>query len=57
MKDSFQDKIEAMKLYDTELEEAPFPRNLENIRALARLRGSAAAVAYAEAFSIIRKVY
>ena len=50
------DKIEAMKLYDTELEEAPFPRSLDNIRALARLRGSAVAVTYAEAFRIIRLI-
>ena len=26
-------KIEAMKIYDTEIEEVPFPRSLENIRA------------------------
>ena len=32
-------KIEAMKIYDTEIENSPFPRNLANIRALSMLRG------------------
>ena len=32
-------KIEAMKIYDTEIEEVPFPRSLENIRAHATAWG------------------
>lgn len=32
-------KLEAMRIYDTEIEEKPFPRSLENIKALATIRG------------------
>ncbi len=37
--DELEDKLEAMKIYDTELEEVPFPRSLENVKALASVRG------------------
>lgn len=37
--DELEGKIEAMKIYDTEIEEVPFPRSLDNIRALASVRG------------------
>lgn len=37
--DELEGKIEAMRIYDTEIEEVPFPRSLENIRALAVNRG------------------
>ena len=37
--DELEEKLEAMKIYDTELEEVPFPRSLENIKALASVRG------------------
>ena len=47
-----EDKLKAMEIYDTETEEAPFPRSLENIRALAMVRGSSAMCRYAEAFCI-----
>lgn len=50
-------KLEIMKVYDTELGEHPFPRNIGNIKALARLRGSAAGVEYAEAFRSIKMIY
>lgn len=33
-------KIKAMKIYDTELGESPFPRSIENIRAMAMLNGA-----------------
>ena len=37
--EELEGKIEAMKIYDTEIEKVPFPRSLENIRALAINRG------------------
>jgi len=37
--DELEGKLEAMRIYDTEIQEMPFPRNLENIRALAQVRG------------------
>lgn len=53
--EELEGKLEAMKLYDTELGEAPFPRSLENIRALASVRGSGVC-RYAEAFAIVRQI-
>ncbi len=49
-------KINALKIYDTELGEVPFPRNLEAVRALALLRGGASGCEYAEAFKIIKEI-
>ena len=51
-----EDKLEAMKIYDTEIEELPFPRSLENIRALATVRGGHCSNRYAEAFCIIKQI-
>lgn len=47
-------KIEAMKLYDTEIAEPPFPRSEEHIRALATVRGATAGVRFAESFRLIK---
>jgi LmbE family N-acetylglucosaminyl deacetylase len=49
-------KIEAMKLYGTEMRDFPHPRSDEALRALAQLRGSAAGLKAAEAFVVIRRV-
>lgn len=50
-------KIEIMKIYKSELQQAPFPRSVENLKALARFRGSAAYVPYAEAFMLLKDVF
>ena len=50
------EKIEALKIYDTEFAEAPFPRNLEAVKALALLRGGASGCHYAEAFKVIKEI-
>ncbi len=47
-------KIHAMEIYDTELGASPFPRSIENIKALAMLNGTKAGVRYAEAFRLIK---
>ena len=49
-------KIQALKIYDTELGLPPFPRSEENVRALARVRGASAGVNYAEAFRLIKNI-
>ncbi len=49
-------KLEALKIYDTELQERPFPRNLEAVKALGTLRGGMAGCMYAEAFKIIKEI-
>lgn len=47
-------KIELAKIYKSELGEHPFPRSIENIRALATFRGAMAGVKYAEAFQVVK---
>lgn len=49
-------KLEIMSLYASEVQPLPMPRANENIRALARFRGSTVAVDYAEAFMLIREL-
>lgn len=49
-------KIEIMDMFETEAQPDPFPRGPSAIRALARYRGAAIAVDYAEAFVLIREV-
>lgn len=50
------EKIDALKIYDTEMGEAPFPRNYEAIKALALLRGGMAGCMYAESYRIIKEI-
>ena len=54
--DCINDKINAMKIYDTEIGEPPFPRNVEAVKALALLRGGTSGCHYAEAFRIIKEI-
>jgi len=49
-------KLEAMVCYHSQLREFPHPRSREAIEALARLRGSSAGCAAAEAFMLIREI-
>lgn len=51
-----EDKLRLLKIYDTELGEPPFPRSLENVKALAAHRGATAGTRYAEAFMILREI-
>lgn len=50
------EKLEVMEVYESELGEHPFPRSLDNITALAHLRGATAGVKYAEAFQLLKCV-
>lgn len=54
--DELDRKIEAIKIYDTEIEDVPFPRSIENIRALASIRGGNCISKYAEAFAVIKQI-
>lgn len=47
------DKIEAMKIYNSEIGEFPFPRSEKNIRSLAAFRGSQSGFEAAEAFELV----
>ena len=47
-------KLEIMRVYESELDVPPFPRSEDNIRALARFRGSTAGCHFAEAFQVVK---
>lgn len=51
-----EDKLKVMKIYDTEINEVPFPRSLENIKALAMVRGGICQSRYAEAFCLVKQI-
>lgn len=48
-------KIEIMKIYKSELAKHPFPRSIDSISALAKLRGATAGFHCAEAFMSIKE--
>lgn len=50
------EKLELMKVYESEIGEYPFPRSLKNIKALATFRGASVGVEYAEAFQLIKYI-
>jgi LmbE family N-acetylglucosaminyl deacetylase len=47
-------KLDAMKIYESELEDFPFPRSEQTIMSLAYLRGSQCGAKAAEAFELLR---
>lgn len=49
-------KLDAIQIYESEIMPHPFPRSLENIKALATIRGATAGVEYAEGFRIIKEI-
>ena len=49
-------KIEAMKIYESEIGEHPFPRSEKNIRALATYRGATTGCDYAESFMLLKEI-
>lgn len=53
--DHLNEKLEIMKIYESEIGEFPFPRSEQAIRSLAYLRGSAAGYKAAEAFMLLRE--
>ena len=52
----FPMKIKIMQIYQSELKHHPFPRSLENIESLAKLRGATADCHYAEAFMLLKEI-
>jgi LmbE family N-acetylglucosaminyl deacetylase len=53
--DFLESKLRVMAVYQSEMEEFPFPRSPEAIRALATWRGSTAGFVAAEAFQLLRE--
>ena len=52
----FKKKIEAMKVYKSEIKKFPHARSLAMLEILAKNRGSEAGLKYAEAFMLIREI-
>lgn len=52
--DFLDSKLDIMKVFESELGEHPFPRSLDNIKALAHFRGASVGVKYAEAFQLLK---
>ena len=50
-------KLDILALYENEIFDAPHPRSLDAVRALARYRGTSVSVDYAEAFTVVREVW
>jgi N-acetylglucosamine malate deacetylase 1 len=50
-------KITIMKIYKSEIGEHPFPRSVENLKALATYRGATAGVKYAESFMVLKEIW
>jgi N-acetylglucosamine malate deacetylase 1 len=55
--DFLEQKLEIMAIYQSEISEFPFPRSIEAIRALAKLRGASSGFRAAEAFQLLRERY
>ncbi|PIT99541.1 MAG: GlcNAc-PI de-N-acetylase [Bdellovibrionales bacterium CG10_big_fil_rev_8_21_14_0_10_45_34] len=49
-------KVEAMRIYSSELGNFPYPRSVEAIQALAQIRGATSGHRFAEAFQIIKEI-
>ena len=54
--EDLDDKIQAMKCYESQLLKYPHPRSEEAIISLARFRGSTVGVPYAESFMLVRRI-
>ena len=49
-------KLSIMKIYKSELGKHPFPRSLDNIKALAHFRGASVGCSYAESFILLKEI-
>lgn len=54
--DHLDKKLSLLSIYESEMGEHPFPRSIENVKALATLRGATAGVRYAEAFQLVKYI-
>jgi LmbE family N-acetylglucosaminyl deacetylase len=54
--DFLDKKLDIMKIYKNEHQEHPFPRSMDNIKALATFRGAAAGCRYAESFMVLKEI-
>lgn len=52
----WEKKLDAMKIYTTEVQEGPFPRSMRTIEAQGRLRGSTICTDAAECFCLLKEI-
>jgi len=52
----FNKKLEIMKIYESEMDNHPFPRSKETIESLAKVRGAQAGCKYAESFMLLKEI-
>jgi len=52
----YENKIRALKCYESQLHDYPHPRSVEAVEALAKFRGSQSGFSFGESFHIIREV-
>jgi LmbE family N-acetylglucosaminyl deacetylase len=50
-------KLDVLSLYSSELGDFPFPRSIEAVTALAKIRGAAAGCLAAEGFQVLKEIY
>jgi LmbE family N-acetylglucosaminyl deacetylase len=50
-----EQKVDAMRIYESELGHHPFPRSEASIRAIATIRGASSGFEFAEAFQLLRE--
>lgn len=55
--DFFEKKVEILRVYDSEMQEHPFPRSIEGVEALAKFRGLTAGCRYAESFMMLKEIF
>ena len=56
IKDTIQDKINTLKIYDTEMRQYPHTRSYENILNLSKVWGSEVGLENAEKFELVREI-
>ena len=49
-------KIEIMRVFESEIGAFPFPRSIKNIEALATLRGATSGCEHAESFMLLKEI-
>ena len=54
--EQIENKLEAVKCYESQVSDFPGPRSIEAVEALAKFRGTQAGFAYGEGFHIVRMV-
>ena len=54
--DFIEGKIKACKIFNTEIQNHPFPRSIDSINALSIIRGSESGFKSAEAFMLLKKI-